>query len=350
MLGFTPIGVAPINDPARPVVVLPYTDDFARLDALHVFNGGFILSSGKLQSNAAGLDSKAGTFITQADATATVTIPTLTGGYAGVIGRFSGTSGYVATILHDGHVQLWNYTAGYSLINDAYITVPALPFTLTLKAIGTALTVLINGVSTVTATDSTFTAAGDWGPMLLPYSTTNGTEIDSMVIATVAPFADATVSAVAKRWMWLTYQGPATGRGPTNTTTRQDRSWAARLVNELGATQYTQAVGGTLTPTGALAQRQTLLRSATGSSTPVGALTPRKAFLRSLSGSSTPSGALTRKTGKLVSGSSTPSALIVRKVGKLVSGSSTPSGVIAVRLTLIRRSSKLCPALRRRPG
>lgn len=87
-------------------------------------------------------------------------------------------------------------------------------------------------------------------------------------------------------------------------------------------TNYTQSVGGVLTPSGTLAKQTCKVFA--GSSTGSGSLVKQTAKI--YTGSATPSGALSRLTAKNPSGSITSSGSIVKSTTKSFAGSTTPTG------------------------
>lgn len=155
--------------------------------------------------------------------------------------------------------------------------------------------------------------------------------------------------AIALYTQWRNPHGSDTTPSATCATAE---NWGAVALEiaaaAAGGTTYTQSVGGTITPTGALARRtgkllagaltpsggltRRVARSLLGSLTPTGDLVSTKVSLLSLVGAITPTGSLARRTGKLVAGAITPVGTAAKRVAQLVAGAITPSGALSASL------------------
>jgi hypothetical protein len=91
-----------------------------------------------------------------------------------------------------------------------------------------------------------------------------------------------------------------------------------------GPTNYTQSVGGILTPSGSLAKQTAKIFL--GSATAAGSLFKQTA--KNYSGSTTPAGAITKQAGKALAGSSTATGAIAKQTSKPLAGSSTAAGAL----------------------
>ncbi|GIH07419.1 hypothetical protein Rhe02_54860 [Rhizocola hellebori] len=97
------------------------------------------------------------------------------------------------------------------------------------------------------------------------------------------------------------------------------------------STEYTQSVGGSSTPTGAIAKATS--RALAGSSTPTATIA--RSIARTLSGTATATGAITRQISRLLSGSVTPTGAILKAVSRLLGGSVTPTGAVDSEINVI---------------
>lgn len=108
-----------------------------------------------------------------------------------------------------------------------------------------------------------------------------------------------------------------------------------------GGTTFTQSVGGTITPTGALTKL--VIRGLGGGITPAGALA--KQVQRPLGGSVTPTGAVVKQPQRRLTGGITPSAALSTTVvfTKTISGGITPAGSLT-RLVSAHPAGVIVPA------
>lgn len=120
----------------------------------------------------------------------------------------------------------------------------------------------------------------------------------------------------------------------------------------VGGTLYVQAVGGGVTPAGALRRAvlrrvagagtpagalvRTVTKRVTGGATPAGALAPLKVAIRAFAGALTPAGALVRQTLRKLAGGATPAGTLVRQTARRLAGGLTPAGVMAPLKVAIR--------------
>jgi len=123
-------------------------------------------------------------------------------------------------------------------------------------------------------------------------------------------------------------------------------SWGGRIGRRFraGATTYNQAIGGTLTSSGALVKQTTkslagtltstgaLVRRTTkilaGTLTSSGALTAARVFLKAIGGTLTSSGALVKTTTKTLAGTLTSSGALVRRTTKILAGTLSSAGAL----------------------
>ncbi len=123
-------------------------------------------------------------------------------------------------------------------------------------------------------------------------------------------------------------------------------AWGARIGRRFraGATTYNQAIGGTLTSSGALVKQTTkslagtltstgaLVRRTTkilaGTLTSSGALTAARVFLKAIGGTLTSSGALVKTTTKTLAGTLTSSGALVRRTTKILAGTLSSAGAL----------------------
>ena len=105
-------------------------------------------------------------------------------------------------------------------------------------------------------------------------------------------------------------------------------SWGGRIGRRFraGATTYNQAIGGTLTSSGALVKQTT--KSLAGTLTSTGALTAARVFLKAIGGTLTSSGALVKQTTKSLAGTLTSTGALVRRTTKILAGTLTSSGAL----------------------
>lgn len=113
---------------------------------------------------------------------------------------------------------------------------------------------------------------------------------------------------------------------------------AGALVNKDG-----KVLAGTVTPTGALAKQVAKLLS--GTLTPTGALLTLKVGLVSLAGTLTPAGVLVKQAGKILTGTVTPVGTLLKLIGKVLAGTVTPAGALAVlKVGLVSMAGTVTPA------
>ena len=94
---------------------------------------------------------------------------------------------------------------------------------------------------------------------------------------------------------------------------------------------YFQAVGGGVTPGGAMSLRAQ--KNLGGGATPSGLIS--RLISKLMLGGATPAGTLTKQSGKPVQGGATPAGMVVNRVNKALGGSSTPTGLLTqFKLTL----------------
>ena len=105
-------------------------------------------------------------------------------------------------------------------------------------------------------------------------------------------------------------------------------SWGGRIGRRFraGATTYNQAIGGTLTSSGALVKQTT--KTLAGTLTSTGALTAARVFLKAIGGTLTSSGALVKQTTKTLAGTLTSTGALVKHTTKALAGTLTSSGAL----------------------
>ena len=123
-------------------------------------------------------------------------------------------------------------------------------------------------------------------------------------------------------------------------------SWGGRIGRRFraGATTYNQAIGGTLTSSGALVKQTTKTLAGTltstgalvkhttkalaGTLTSSGALTAARVFLKAIGGTLTSSGALVKTTTKTLAGTLSSSGALVRRTTKILAGTLSSAGAL----------------------
>ncbi len=146
---------------------------------------------------------------------------------------------------------------------------------------------------------------------------------------------------------------------PSANLIRQPRKFFAGAISPSGAVANIKTIlkslAGAISPSGSLINqtRKTftaaispagaLLKQGqkkfTGAISPTGALTNIKAILRSFSGSISPSGALIRQTQKLLSGSTSPAGALIKSIAKRFTAAISPSGALATLKAVLRSFS-----------
>ena len=133
--------------------------------------------------------------------------------------------------------------------------------------------------------------------------------------------------------------------GPSGTLANQTSKPLAGTTSPAGAlTRLTgKAVAGTLSPTGALSLVKVVLLALGGSLSPTGALT--KLVSKPLAGSTSPTGALTRQDRKALTGATSPTGGLAKLVRKPLAGTISPSGALTLaRVVLLTLGGTIGPA------
>lgn len=91
-----------------------------------------------------------------------------------------------------------------------------------------------------------------------------------------------------------------------------------------GGTTFTQNVGGSITPAGAVAKQTR--RLLTGGVTPSGIAVRRT--IRTLAGAMTPSGLVVRRPQRTLTGTITPAGAVIRSTSRKITGTITPGGTV----------------------
>lgn len=153
----------------------------------------------------------------------------------------------------------------------------------------------------------------------VPTITFNGTSNPISVGGTITP-----TGALAKQTAKL----PTGTVTPTGALLRETRKTPTGTIGSAGSLvkQFVRTLAGSVTPAGALA-RQTA-KALSGSVAPAGTVNALKLVLRDVAGTLTPSGSFAPQTGKAVSGVVTSSGSLVRSTLTTVAGTITPAGTL----------------------